>query len=218
MVKIAPSILSADFAHLGEEVKRAEAAGADYIHVDVMDGHFVPNLTIGPPVIKGVRSVTRLPFDVHLMIQHPERSLDAFRDAGADILTVHLEAEHEVPRTLKAIRAAGLRAGLALRPPTPLAAAREFLGSIDLLLIMTVEPGFAGQKFMPSVLPKIREARRLLDDLGTAAELEVDGGVNRETAAAAAAAGARVLVAGSAVYGGDVKANIHALRAAAQDA
>lgn len=218
MVKIAASILSADFARLGDEVKRAEAAGADYIHVDVMDGHFVPNLTLGPPVIRGIRPVTRLPLDVHLMVQHPDRSVEAYRDAGADILTVHLEAEHDVARTLKAIRAAGPRVGLALRPSTPLAAAREYLGSLDLLLLMTVEPGFPGQRFMPSVLPKIREARRLLDDLAPGVELEVDGGVNRETAAQAVAAGARVLVAGSAVYAGDVEANIRLLRAAAEAA
>jgi ribulose-phosphate 3-epimerase len=215
MIKIAPSILSADFSRLGEEVRRAGEAGADYIHVDVMDGHFVPNLTFGHGVVKALRPHTRLPLDVHLMIQHPERFVVHYREAGADILTVHLEAEGDLPKTLKAIADSGMKVGLALKPLTPLPAAAHYLGAIDLLVIMTVEPGFGGQKFMPSVLPKIREARRAIDAQGVEVELEVDGGVNPEWAPKVAAAGARVLVAGSAVYGGDVKANVTALRKSA---
>jgi len=217
MVKIAPSILSADFSRLGEEVRAAEAGGADMIHVDVMDGHFVPNLTLGPVVVSHLRKLTRLPFDVHLMIQHPERHVDAFAAAGADYLTVHVEAEHDVAATLARIRDAGKRPGLVLNPATPLGKALPYLAQCDMLLVMTVNPGFAGQRFMHEVVPKIREARDHLDREGLGLELEADGGIGEPTARLVALAGATVLVAGSAVYAGDgrVAERIAAIRRAA---
>ncbi len=212
MIKIAPSILSANFARLGEEAKRAEKGGADYLHVDVMDGVFVPNLTLGPPVIASLRSETQVPFDVHLMIQRPGHYVEDFVRAGADILTIHLEAEEEVEKTLQAIRALGVRPGIAIKPATSFEAVKPFLGLVDVLLLMTVEPGFGGQKFMMDVLPKVEEARGFLDEGGLDVELEVDGGVDEVTAGPAAAAGARALVAGTAVYGGRVGDRIAKLR------
>lgn len=199
-IKIAPSILSADFARLGEQVAEAEAAGADYIHVDVMDGHFVPNLTVGPVVVKALRPRTSLPLDVHLMVTEPERVIADFAEAGADILTLHAEATPHLHRAVQAIKKRGLKAGVSLNPSTPVSAVEEILPSLDLLLIMTVNPGFGGQSFIDAVLPKIEKLRRLLDEGGHNAELEVDGGVNEATAQSVVRAGGRVLVAGSAIF------------------
>jgi ribulose-phosphate 3-epimerase len=214
-VKIAPSILSADFGHLAEQVGLAEQAGADYIHVDVMDGRFVPNLTIGPLVVKAVRRATSLPLDVHLMIEEPERYLEEFVDAGASILTVHQEACHHLQATLAAIRNLGARAGVSLCPATPVGVLEEVGEDVDLVLIMTVNPGFGGQKLIPSMIGKTHRMRELIDRWGTSVELEVDGGVNAETAPALVAAGAEVLVAGNAVFGGgDITGNVARLRSA----
>lgn len=214
-VRIAPSILSADFARLGEEVVAVAAAGADFIHVDVMDGHFVPNLTIGPAVIKAIRKSTATPFDVHLMISPVDPFIEDFVKAGADILTVHPEAGPHLHRTLQAIRAAGAKPGVALNPGTPVAALEPVLGDVDLILVMSVNPGFGGQAFIASQLKKIEMIRSLIDRSGRDIMLEVDGGVNADMAPSVIAAGANVLVAGSAVFKGDAKnyaANIAALR------
>jgi len=214
-VRIAPSILSADFSRLGDEIAAVAAAGADFIHVDVMDGHFVPNLTIGPAVIKAVRKATALPFDVHLMISPVDPFIDDFVSAGADILTVHPEAGPHLHRTLQAIRAAGARPGVALNPATPVAAIEPVLEDVDLVLVMSVNPGFGGQAFIRSQLAKIEIIRKLIDQSKREIMLEVDGGVNRETVRDVIAAGADVLVAGSAVFKGDPKsyaANIAALK------
>lgn len=215
-MKIAPSILSCDFGRLAEEIQAVEAGGADWIHVDVMDGHFVPNITIGPIITEGARRATDLPLDVHLMIENPDRYLEAFASAGADILTVHQEACPHLHRTLGKIRELGMRAGVAVNPATPLEAVREVLVDIDLLVIMSVNPGFGGQSFIPGTSDKLRRARAMLVDAGSSAELEVDGGVDSSNAAAIAAAGASVLVAGSAVYGyeGGAAAGVRAIREA----
>ena len=200
-VKIAPSILSSDFGQLAEEVVAAEEAGADWIHVDVMDGHFVPNLTIGPAVTHAVRNATPLPVDVHLMIQEPERYLEAFADAGADRITVHRETCPHLHRTVERIHELGPRAGVALNPATPLGASEEILPYLDLLLVMSVNPGFGGQRYIGTSTRKLQRARKALDRWGPEeAELQVDGGITAETASAAVRAGATVLVAGSAVY------------------
>ena len=198
---IAPSILSADFGRLAEEVRAVEAAGADWIHVDVMDGRFVPNITIGPIVVEAVRRATRLPVDVHLMIVEPERYVDAFRRAGADSISVHVEASPHLHRTLQQIRSLGARAGVVLNPHTSEEAIRHVLGDLDLVLVMSVNPGFGGQSFIPSALPKLRALRAAATAAGLDLTLEVDGGVAPSTAGAVVAAGARVLVAGSAVFG-----------------
>jgi len=200
-IRIAPSILSADFARLGDEVRAVEAAGADWIHVDVMDGRFVPNLTIGPPVVAALRRVTGLPLDVHLMIVEPERYVDAFADAGADIITVHAEASTHLHRTLQAIRAQGKKAGVSLNPHTSEEAVRYVLDELDLVLVMSVNPGFGGQDFIPAILRKLERLRAMIDGSGRSIALEVDGGVKVGTAARVAAAGADVLVAGNAVFG-----------------
>jgi ribulose-phosphate 3-epimerase len=217
LIKVAPSILSADFARLADAVAEAEAAGADYIHVDVMDGQFVPNLTVGPPVVAAIRRVTRLPLDVHLMMIQPERYLRAFADAGADILTVQVEACVHLHRVLQTIHALGMRAGVALNPATPPVMISQVLTDLDLVLVMTVNPGFGGQVFIPTMVPKIAQVRRMLDEAGSEAELEVDGGINPETAPLAVKAGAQVLVAGKGIYGAGVgvEAAIRALRESA---
>lgn len=200
-IKIAPSILAADFSRLGEQVLKAEAGGADYIHVDVMDGHFVPNITMGPMVVNAVRQVTGLPLDVHLMIESPERYLAEFCAAGANNLTVHVETCPHLHRTVQQIKELGCRAGVTLNPATPVSSLEEILPYVDLVLVLTVNPGFGGQAFIQGMLPKIRRVRAMLDDIGSAAELEVDGGIGPKTAPSTVHAGADVLVAGSAIFG-----------------
>lgn len=215
MIKIAPSILSADFAELGPEIRRVEAAGADLIHIDVMDGHFVPNLTIGPPVVAALRKVSRLPFDVHLMIDNPQDMVAAFIKAGADLVTVHAEVAPHLHRLLQTIREQGVKAGVSLNPSTPLAMVEEVLDSVDMVLIMSVNPGFGGQKFIPGSVEKIRRLRALIAASGHKVDIEVDGGINAETARLVTAAGADILVAGSAVYcAPDIAAAISTLRGA----
>lgn len=201
MKQIAPSILSADFSRLGEEIKAVEKAGADLIHVDVMDGHYVPNITIGPGVVSSLRKTTSLPFDVHLMIEDPDRYIDAFVDAGSNIITVHAEAVIHLHRTVNYIKGKGIKAGVSLNPSTPLACVEEILPDIDLLLIMTVNPGFGGQKFISGMLPKIRKARELAQTRGLKLAIEVDGGVTAENIGILAEAGADIFVAGAAIFG-----------------
>jgi ribulose-phosphate 3-epimerase len=198
--KFAPSILSADFARLADAVLAVERAGADWIHVDVMDGHFVPNLTFGPKMVADLRKATRLPLDVHLMIERPEDWVDRYADAGATYLTIHVEASVDVPGTLAAIRARGVRPGLTLNPETAVDAILPHLGSLDLALVMSVHPGFGGQKFIETALPKVKAIREALDRQKLSAELEVDGGIKPDNAARVVAAGATVLVAGSAIF------------------
>ena len=200
MIKIAPSILSADFSRLGEEIRRLEGAGADWVHVDVMDGNFVPNITIGPLVVRQVRQCSSLPFDVHLMILNPDRYIESFASAGSDIITVHVEATEKVQSTLKMIRSLGKRSGLSLNPETSFEKVRLYMQDIDLLVVMTVHPGFAGQEFIPSVLSKIREARDYIDKEGLEVDIEVDGGIDAKTGRMAVDAGATVLAAGSALF------------------
>ncbi|WP_445509839.1 ribulose-phosphate 3-epimerase [Rossellomorea marisflavi] len=216
MMKIAPSILSADFSKLGEDIREVEAGGADYIHVDVMDGHFVPNITLGPPIVKAIRPITGLPLDVHLMISEPAKYVDAFVDAGADYITVHVEADPHIHRTIQMIKNRGVKAGVVLNPGTPAELIKPVLADLDMILLMTVNPGFGGQAFIPSVVTKIKEIRELADELNPSLEIEVDGGINPETIAVCAEAGADVFVAGSAIYNqSDRKKAIEDLKAAA---
>jgi ribulose-phosphate 3-epimerase len=218
-IRIAPSILSADFGRLAEEVRAVEAAGADWIHVDVMDGRFVPNITIGPLVVEAVRKCTRLPVDAHLMIVEPERYVEAFAKAGADLVTVHAEASPHLHRTLQAIRAAGARPGVVLNPATPLDAVEYVLGDVALVLLMSVNPGFGGQSYIPAVTEKVRRLRRMADERGLELDIEVDGGIKASTVGAVAEAGANVFVAGTAVFGApDYRAAITGIREAAEKA
>lgn len=215
-MKIAPSILSADFSKLGDDIREVEAGGADYIHVDVMDGHFVPNITLGPPIVKAIRPITGLPLDVHLMISEPAKYVDAFADAGADYITVHVEADPHIHRTIQMIKNRGVKAGVVLNPGTPAELLKPLLADVDMVLLMTVNPGFGGQAFIPSVVSKIKEIRKWADELNPALEIEVDGGINPETIAVCAEAGADVFVAGSAIYNqSDRKKAIEDLKAAA---
>ncbi|MBX7248376.1 MAG: ribulose-phosphate 3-epimerase [Caulobacteraceae bacterium] len=214
---ICPSILASDFARLGEEVAAIEAAGADWVHVDVMDGHFVPNITIGPEIVKALRPHARIPFDVHLMVAPVDPWLEAYREAGADYLTVHPESGPHLHRTLRRIRELGARAGVVLNPGTPLSVLEWVVEDIDLLLLMSVNPGFGGQSFIPSTLRKCEQARAMLDRIGSPAVLQIDGGVKAENAAACVSAGATALVAGTAVFKGGpdaYAANIAALKGA----
>ena len=201
MKKISPSILSADFSRLGEEVKRVEDAGADWIHIDVMDGHFVPNITVGPFILEAVRRVTSLPLDVHLMIERPDQYINEFSDAGADIITVHVEVCPHLHRTIQAIKEKGKKAGVSLNPATPLVLVEDILNDIDLLLIMSVNPGFGGQKFIISVLDKIKRARQMIDKAGSKAYIEIDGGVKLDNIGDISFAGADIFVSGSGVFG-----------------
>ena len=215
MVKIAPSILAADFTRLGEEIAKVEAAGADMLHVDVMDGHFVPNLTIGPPVVKAIKAVTNLPLDVHLMVEQPDGLLPDFIDAGSDNLTVHVEACRHLHRTVQSIKDAGVRASVVLNPATSLHALDEILPDVHMVLLMSVNPGFGGQRFLPSTLDKIRQLRAKIAERRLSVSIEVDGGVKADNAAEICAAGADVLVAGTAIFGhADYEAAIRSLRAA----
>jgi len=214
-VLIAPSILSADFARLGEAVKAAEKGGADWIHVDVMDGHFVPNLTVGPPVVAALRKVTKLPLDVHLMVERPESLIDAFADAGADYLTVHVEACVHLHRVVQQIRERKVKAGASLNPATPVSALSEIICDVDQVLVMSVNPGFGGQKFISSSVKKVASMADLIQDRGSDALLSVDGGITPKTAPGVVAAGADVLIAGAAVFGQpDVGKAIEAIRRA----
>lgn len=200
MVKIAPSILSANFAKLGEEIKDVEIGGADYIHVDVMDGHFVPNITIGPLIVEAIRPITKLPLDVHLMIENPDLFIPQFAKAGADIITVHVEACTHLHRTIHLIKENGVKAGVVLNPATPVDTIQHVIEDVDMVLLMTVNPGFGGQKFIKQVLPKIFSVSEMAKSKGLNIDIEVDGGVNKETAKLCIEAGANVLVAGSAIY------------------
>ena len=211
-IKISPSILSADFSILGDEIKNLEKAGADLIHIDVMDGHFVPNITMGPPIIKQIRKCTKLPFDVHLMISPVEKYIKAFANAGSDIITLHPEATDNLKRAVQTVKSFGKKAGVSLNPKTPISALMDVINDIDLILIMSVNPGFAGQSFMSEVLPKVTELRKMINDKKLKIDIEIDGGINFETAPLAVKAGANILVSGTTIFSGSLKDNIQKLR------
>ena len=211
-IKISPSILSADFSILGDEIKSLEKAGADLIHIDVMDGHFVPNITMGPPIIKQIRKCTKLPFDVHLMISPVEKYIKAFADAGSDIITLHPEATDNLKRAVQTVKSFGKKAGVSLNPKTPISALIDVINDLDLILIMSVNPGFAGQSFMGEVLPKVTELRKMINDKKLKIDIEIDGGINFETAVLAVKAGANILVSGTTIFSGSLKDNIQKLR------
>ena len=218
-IQIAPSLLSADFAALGDAIRLAERAGADLIHVDVMDGHFVPNITVGPPIVKALKRIARLPLDVHLMIEQPDRYIEAFVQGGAASVTVHAEAVAHLHRTVHFIKSLGAKAGVALNPATPVTSLEQIAGDVDYVLVMTVNPGFGGQTFIPRSESKVRAVRDLLDREGSRAPIEVDGGIDVHTAPRIVAAGADILVAGHAIFGSpDPAKAIHELRAAAMSA
>lgn len=219
MIKIAPSILAADFAKLGQEVQEVEKAGADWIHIDVMDGHFVPNLTMGPIVVDALRPLTELPLDVHLMIENADRYIEDFAKAGADYITVHVEACPHLHRTIQLIRSFGVKPGVVLNPHTPIETIQHVLEDIDLVLFMTVNPGFGGQKFIHSVVPKVEALSQLINDKGLSVEIQIDGGINEETIVPCAKAGANVFVAGSAIFGKQDRAQaLQAIKKAGQGA